>query len=254
MSFLILQGDARRIPLADESVQCVVTSPPYWGLRDYKLGPDALGLEPTPELYVQHIVEIFREVKRVLRKDGTLWLNLGDSYCGSWGNSGQRSELDGQSDGQRTKATDYLPRGGWDERRTVPPNQKVAGLKPKDLIGIPWRVAFALQADGWVLRSEIIWGKPNPMPESVTDRPTKAHEQVFLFSQGKRLGPAPTKYDDIPDGEARWLAALFDGEGSLVCRRESDRGDDYGAHAAQVSIGGTCRQLIDRLAAVVGEG
>jgi len=183
---LIIQGDARHIPLANESVQCVVTSPPYWDLRDYKIGPNQLGLEPTPELYVQHIVEIFREVGRVLRKDGTCWINLGDSYCGSWGNSGQRPEIDGQSDGQRKKSTEYLPRGGWDERREVPPNQKIAGLKPKDLVGIPWRVAFALQADGWWLRSDIIWAKPNPMPESVMDRPTRAHEYLFLLTKSEK--------------------------------------------------------------------
>lgn len=158
------------------------------GTRCFQCGAwrGSLGLEPTPELYVEHLVAVFREVRRVLKADGTLWLNLGDSYCGSWGNSGQRPELDGQSDGQRPKGTDYLPRGGWDSRRTVPPNQKIAGLKPKDLVGIPWRVAFALQADGWWLRSDIIWSKTAPMPESVRDRPTRSHEYMFLFAKSER--------------------------------------------------------------------
>jgi DNA modification methylase len=236
----VMLGDCRQVmaQMEPESVHTVVTSPPYWGLRDY--GQDGqLGLEPTPEAYVESMVAVFREVRRVLRSDGTVWLNLGDSYAAgptaSLGNSigvGQASQ----------------------EASLSRPSKLVAGLKPKDLVGIPWRVAFALQADGWVLRSEVIWSKPNPMPESVTDRPTKAHEQMFMFSKGKRIGPEPTKYDDIPEGEARWLAALFDGEGSLVCRREADNGDEYGAHAAQVSIGGTSRALIERLAAVVGEG
>jgi len=169
---LIIRGDARHIPLADESVQCVITSPPYWGLRDYKLGPDAIGLEPTPELYVQHIVEIFREVKRVLRKDGTCWVNMGDGYASQGGplKYDINSILGGKSEVQ-----DY-------QRSRSSPD----GLKPKDLIGMPWRVALALQADGWWLRSDIIWAKPNPMPESVTDRPTKAHEYLFLLTKSEK--------------------------------------------------------------------
>ncbi len=145
-----------------------------------------LGLESTPELYVQKMVEIFREVKRVLREDGTLWLNLGSSYAGSWGNSGSRPELDGTTQNQRDKHGEYFNRGGWDERREVPPNQNVPGFKPKDMIPIPWMVAMALQKDGWYLRSDIIWHKPNPMPESVTDRPTKSHEYVFLLTKSER--------------------------------------------------------------------
>ena len=232
---MILQGDARRIPLADESVQCVVTSPPYWGLRDYGLpplvwggearcehewgdevpgdprggsGPNAkeayakadsedegksryarqvargnfcslcsawrgsLGLEPTPELYVQHLVAVFREVRRVLRKDGTCWVNLGDSYASDtkWG---------GNTGGKHVKTLHGKPGGMGREKRDT-------GLKSKDLVGIPWRVAFALQADGWWLRSDIIWAKPNPMPESVTDRPTRSHEYVFLLTKSER--------------------------------------------------------------------
>lgn len=214
----VLIGDAleklRELP--SESVQCCVTSPPYWGLRDYSRcscsatydgGPHSgyevfeghlsprpklpdpncpichgtgiiegvkehqLGLEKTPEEYVQHLVEVFREVKRVLRDDGTLWLVIGDSYAGSgtervqqvcWGRPPDRTSL------------------------SAYPDKVGNALKPKDLVGIPWRVAFALQADGWYLRSDIIWSKPNPMPESIRDRPTKSHEYIFLLTKSAR--------------------------------------------------------------------
>jgi DNA modification methylase len=166
------------------SVQCVVTSPPYWGLRDY--GVDGqLGFEPTPEEYVAKMVEVLREVWRVLRDDGTVWLNLGDSYASSppgkkadgaagWESSGLHGHVS-----ETYAAT--LNASVSQKRNTV-----VGGLKAKDLVGIPWRVAFALQADGWWLRSDIIWHKPNPMPESVTDRPSKAHEYVFLLTKSPR--------------------------------------------------------------------
>ena len=154
----IIQGDVietlRSLP--DGIVHTCVTSPPYWGLRDYGV-PGQIGLEPTPEEYVEKIVEVFREVRRVLRDDGTLWLNLGDSYANSNAGGNRRMSL-----------------------------KSTKGLKPKDLVGIPWRVAFALQADGWYLRSDIIWHKPNAMPESVKDRPTKAHEYIFLLSKSPR--------------------------------------------------------------------
>ena len=153
--------------LPDRSVHCVMTSPPYWGLRDYGV-EGQIGLEPTPEEYVEKMVEVFREVRRVLRDDGTLWLNLGDSYNGSWGAGG-----------------DYAP-GGLKAGQPKYPGRRISALKPKDLVGIPWRVAFALQADGWYLRSDIIWSKPNPLPESVTDRPTKSHEYVFLLAKQAR--------------------------------------------------------------------
>ena len=177
--------------LPSDLVDCCVCSPPYYGLRSYlpEGHPDKaleIGLEESPEAYVSKLVEVFREVRRVLKKEGTLWLNLGDSYAGSWGNSGHRPELDHTSSYQRGKKTEYFSRGGWDQRREVPPNQKVAGCKPKDLIGIPWTVAFALRADGWWLRSDIIWHKPNCMPESCKDRPTKSHEYMFLLSKGKK--------------------------------------------------------------------
>jgi DNA modification methylase len=165
----ILNGDViaclRSLP--DACVQCVVTSPPYWGLRDYGV-EGQIGLEPTPEEYVEKMVEVFREVRRVLRDDGTLWLNLGDSYNGSGGAGG-----------------DYAS-GGLKAGQPKYPGRRISALKPKDLVGIPWRVAFALQEDGWYLRSDIIWSKPNPMPESVTDRPTKSHEYVFLLTKRAR--------------------------------------------------------------------
>lgn len=152
-------------------VQCCVTSPPYWGLRDY--GVDGqLGLEKSPEEYVAKMVEVFREVRRVLKEDGTLWLNLGDSYAKS-GTSGLSLHSDKSTTG---KPNPYAP-----IKKEIPD-----GLKPKDLVGIPWMVAFALRADGWYLRSDIIWSKPNPMPESVQDRPTKAHEYIFLMSKSDR--------------------------------------------------------------------
>jgi DNA modification methylase len=159
--------------MPDKSVHCCVTSPPYWGLRDYR-ADGQLGLESTPEEYVAKMVEVFREVRRVLRDDGTLWLNLGDSYSGSsmtGGNSGFNS-----SGGEE----------GFKQSRQFKKSNQSTGLKPKELVGIPWRMAFALQADGWWLRQDIIWAKPNPMPESVTDRCTKSHEYVFLLSKSAK--------------------------------------------------------------------
>ena len=177
----VYQGDALTVlhGLADRSVDCCVTSPPYWGLRDYGVAGQ-LGLEPTPALYVQKMVEVFREVRRVLSDRGTLWLNLGDSYAsngptGHGGWDGNNKNPDG------TPRLNRQAGDKWSRTSTA-----VGGLKPKDMVGIPWRVAFALQADGWYLRSDIIWAKPNPMPESVTDRPTKAHEYVFLLSKSER--------------------------------------------------------------------
>lgn len=169
-SVQLIQGDALDVlkTLPDEYVNCVVTSPPYWGLRDYNVDGQ-IGLEPTPEAYIHKMMAVFREVRRVLKDDGTLWLNLGDSYAGSGKGIGSDNGKAVFTDGEVAKT-----------------NWKMSGLKPKDLVGIPWRVAFALQADGWYLRSDIIWAKPNPMPESVTDRPTKAHEYLFLLSKRER--------------------------------------------------------------------
>ena len=178
-TFRLIPGDclAGLATLPDASVHCCVTSPPYWGLRDY--GVDGqLGLEPTPGEYVAKMVAVFREVKRVLRDDGTLWLNLGDSFFSTTKGSG------GPDSSSTLVGTKAEHNGQRMESRMLSAGD--TGIKPKDLVGIPWRVAFALQADGWYLRSDIIWAKPNPMPESVTDRPTKAHEYVFLLTKSAR--------------------------------------------------------------------
>ncbi len=175
----IIQGDALTVlkTLPDESVHCCVTSPPYWGLRDYG-HTNQIGLEKTPQDYVEALRATFAEVHRVLRDDGTLWLNLGDSYVSN-------------------AATERRPHGfsrrnGKSNDSDAPPmavnaiGGRASGLKPKDLVGIPWRVAFALQFDGWWLRSDIIWAKANCMPESVTDRPTRSHEYIFLLSKSSK--------------------------------------------------------------------
>jgi len=163
--------------LPGESVNCCVTSPPYWGLRDY--GTDSqLGLESTPDEFVANLVDVFREVRRVLRDDGTVWLNLGDSYAASSkGSGGTDKGTIANGAGQSSNVGSFYS-SSFD--------LGAAGLKPKDLCGIPWRVAFALQADGWYLRQDIIWNKPNPMPESVRDRCTKAHEYIFLLTKNKK--------------------------------------------------------------------
>ena len=189
MNVRILIGDVRAklAELPDESVHCVVTSPPYFGLRDYGVAGQ-IGLEPTPAAFVATMVEVFREVRRVLRDDGTLWLNLGDSYSSGGGSHDGRDDnqtgvgakrvwLDGSG-----RADGIVDERGQRNRNGT----KANGLPSKNLIGIPWRVAFALQADGWYLRQDIIWSKPNPMPESVTDRCTKAHEYLFLLSKSAR--------------------------------------------------------------------
>ena len=226
-------GDARELPVADGSVHCVVTSPPYWGLRDYGLGeweggdaecdhfvpatehgpgvtggthhlqsggstlwpkntcgkcgavkqPAGIGLEPTLAEHIDNIVAVGREVRRVLRDDGVFWLNYGDAYAGSWGNYSPTG-----TGGQRAKQTERWERPGYADTTRKPPNAdaKKHGFKPKDLMGLPWRIAFALQDDGWWLRSAIVWHKPNPMPESVRDRPTNAYEMVFLLTKQPR--------------------------------------------------------------------
>lgn len=173
MSIKILQGNCLQTlsSLEEKSVNTCVTSPPYWGLRDYGNG-DQLGQEKTPEKFVENLVNVFREVRRVLRDDGTVWLNLGDSYARIGGdNAGKGRHWDGRKNNPNTGHNRYA---------------KKIGLKQKDLVGIPWRVAFALQSDGWYLRQDIIWHKPNPMPESVTDRCTKAHEYIFLLSKSQK--------------------------------------------------------------------
>lgn len=164
----LFEGDAltvlRRLP--SESVRCVVTSPPYWGLRDYGMG-DQIGLENTLPQFIHRLVAIFAEIKRVLTDDGTFWLNIGDGYTS--GNRGWRAP------------DKKNPARAMDIRPDTP-----EGLKPKDLIGVPWRLAFALQEDGWYLRSDVVWNKPNAMPESVKDRPVRSHEYLFMLSKSER--------------------------------------------------------------------
>lgn len=191
---LYFSGDGIEIYLADARAklahfvdnhfQCVVTSPPYWGLRDYDY-PNQIGAEPNLEDYIRDLVSVFREVRRTLREDGTLWLNLGDCYT---------------SGGRTWRAPDKKNPGRAMDYRPDTPN----GLKPKDLIGLPWRVAFALQADGWYLRSDIVWQKPNCQPESVKDRPTRSHEFVFLFSKSEQYQfDAESIQEPSTNGQAR---------------------------------------------------
>jgi len=165
---LILEGDVFHVlsKLPDESVQCVITSPPYWGLRDYGY-EGQIGLETTLHQFINRLVAVFGEIRRVLKKDGTLWLNIGDGYTS--GNRGYRAP------------DKKNPARAMSVRPDTP-----EGLKPKDLLGIPWRLAFALQDDGWYLRSDIVWNKPNALPESVKDRPTRSHEFLFLLSKSSR--------------------------------------------------------------------
>lgn len=192
MSLTVLQGDRleklRELP--DESVQCCVTSPPYFGLRDYGV-PGQIGLEESPAEYVEKIIETCRGIRSVLKGDGTLWLNLGDSYAndGKWG---------GHTGGKHVKALHCSPIGR---------NKRYTGLKPKDLIGIPWKVAFALQSDGWYLRSDIIWNKANCMPESVLDRPTRSHEYLFLLTKQPRYFYDAESIKE-PASEADWESRI----------------------------------------------
>jgi len=273
--------------LLKDSIQCCVTSPPYWGLRDYKVTPcvwggdpkhlhewgdvipassrggsgtptdkngrsenygrgstrdqfcacgawlGAIGLEPTPELYVAHLVEVFHEVRRVMRPDGTLWLNLGDSYFGSWGNYGGGNR--GHGSQREITSGSKAHQSAYDglERFRPPTAFSHSSLKPKDLVGIPWRGACALQADGWYLRSDIIWAKPNPMPESAADRPTRSHEHIFLLAKAPRY-----YYDAIaiaeplarPNEAARKRPARFGGARKSVSAKQQSRlqsGNEY---------------------------
>lgn len=226
----LIVGDVRAglASLPDGSVQCVVTSPPYWGLRDYGLPtttwPDGWvgrhGLEPTPQMYVEHEVMIFADVRRVLRDDGTLWLNLGDSYAGSGKGP---SNLPGTDRTHRNMSRIHGAPSHW---ISTP-----SGMKPKDLTGIPWRVAFALQADGWYLRQDIIWSKPNPMPESVRDRCTKSHEYLFLLSKSKRY-----YYDQ--DAIAEPVAA------SSVARLAQDVASQNGSERVPGKTNGTMKAVV----------
>lgn len=206
----LYQGDCRDVlaALPDGSVQCVVTSPPYFGLRSY-LGADhpekasEVGTEQTPQEYVDGLVAIFREVRRVLRDDGTCWINLGDSFASAW--PCNRRNVVGQGSLDSGKRENRPPRMGGD-------------LKDKDLMGIPWMVAFALRADGWWLRSEIIWSKPSCMPEGVTDRPTRAHETIFLLSK------RPVYYYDAEAIAEDAIGSHYRGRASFIPgRQDNDR-------------------------------
>lgn len=186
--------------MPSNSVHVCVTSPPYWNMRDYGIDGQ-MGLEKTPHEYVKKMVELFREVRRVLKDDGTLWLNLGDSYCGGGNYRGNKSTLSSKQASNRGAV--------GQNAKFEANNYKSETIKPKDLIGIPWRVAFGLQEDGWYLRQDIIWAKPNPMPESVTDRCTKSHEYLFLLSKSPRYYfdheaiKEPSKHGVKPAGNKR---------------------------------------------------
>ena len=228
-SWVVRQGDAleQLAELPDDSVHCVVTSPPYWGLRDY--GVDgAYGLEPTLDEYLERMVAVFREVRRVLRDDGTLWLNMRGCVRGVWTAPTHPPASKQRTTEAVTSVAEH--QNGWRD----------AGLKPKDLIGLPWRLAFALQDDGWWLRSDIIWAKPNPMPESVTDRPTRSHEHVFLLTKKpaiflRRRRGAGAEWPErlarrVPDrvGHFRGMAHTPQTTGSISNHRRRQNSDRMG--------------------------
>lgn len=208
MTVQIIIGDVRERlrDLPDESVNCCVTSPPYFGLRDYGVAAQ-IGLEASPDAFIEQLVGVFREVRRALRPDGTLWLNIGDSYAsnaGGYSSTGSRGATSSPTIGAKTMAAVQKGRG----------RKPFEGCKEKDLIGIPWMLAFALRADGWFLRQDIIWSKPNPMPESVRDRCTKAHEYLFLLSKSPRYfydADAIKEASVDPDGSARRYESEFGG-------------------------------------------
>ena len=227
-TFQIICGDAldKLRELDSESVQTCVTSPPYFGLRDYGID-EQLGLEDSPELYVSRLVEIMREVRRVLRNDGTLWLNLGDSYAATGGD--YRNGSQGQNSAVGRTSPEACPEDGRAKRAR---EQKAWGIKPKDLIGIPWMAAFALRADGWYLRSDIIWNKPSCMPESVTDRPTRAHEYIFLLTKSARY-----YYDAEAIAERKALATVSDYRSNGNGQRR-DRGYVGAASNGGTNLGG----------------
>ncbi len=224
--FTLYVGDALEVlqAMPAESVHCCVTSPPYWGLRDY--GTEGqLGLEPTPDEYVANMVNVFRAVRRVLRADGTLWLNIGDSYAPvNYGaNAKLRQESPNSDQTMQGKANHWAADIGGSRSQQMSKGAAANGIKQKDLCGIPWRLAFALQADGWYLRSDIIWAKPNPMPESVTDRPTKAHEYLFLLTKSPRyyFDQDAIREDYTPDD--RRVTTVQSGNGAIGLKGVSER-------------------------------
>ena len=221
-----------------------------------------LGLEATPEEYVANMVEVFREVRRVLADDGTLWLNIGDSYAASPSGS-STPEAKMAKSGLHATPSDPAVKNSTVSAR-VTNKLAASGLKPKDLVGIPWRLAFALQADGWVLRQEIIWAKGisfcasysgSVMPESVTDRCTKAHEQLFMFSKAKWTGPEGSQPSVIGDDDKKWLAAMIDAEGS-VCINRKTKGERLTnpTYTARLCCYNSCRAIIERVVQIAGVG
>lgn len=255
MSVRIINADVMDglAQLADESVHCVMTSPPYWGLRDYGV-PGQLGLETTLGEHLDKMVAVFREVRRVLRKDGTLWLNYGDCYAASPnGRSAAATKAIGKDDrtfrdkpfstigpiARLAKWSRESERGGHNlnaDDATVSDYRPMwlrGGLKPKDLCGVPWRLALALQADGWWLRQDIIWSKPNPMPESIKDRCTKAHEYLFLLAKSERYyfdGDAIAEPLERPEESERKTPAKFGGALKHVEAQKQSRlhsGNEY---------------------------
>ena len=227
MTVDILVGDCieKMRELPEKSVNTCVTSPPYFGLRDY--GHDGqIGLEPTPDEFVGKLVEVFREVRRVLADDGTLWLNLGDSYAAQRGGTHQPAETLAGGKNGKTDSGERVNRDRFDGYNPTR-NASAIGLKHKDLIGIPWRVAFALQSDGWYLRQDIIWHKPNPMPESVTDRCTKAHEYIFLLSKSERYF-----FNSQAVKEAATAAGRIPGGNKKVDAKRNDAGRDMSVPVA----------------------
>jgi DNA modification methylase len=228
---MLLQGNSLKIPIGDKLVQCVVTSPPYYGLRDYGINGQ-LGLEPTLQEYIDNTVLWAREVRRVLRDDGTFWLNMGDSYAGSGGAGGDYNE-GGLKEGQPRYKSPYKVTHGYKDGRTNRDKRmgigNAEGLKPKDLMMVPHRVAIALQSDGWWVRSDIVWHKPNPMPGSVTDGPTKSHEYVFLLTKSKRY------YYDAD-------AVRDESTGKAGNRKEFRGGGDYTTQGGNIARNGKSRR------------
>jgi len=228
----LILADARAIPLRDGCVQCVVTSPPYWGLRDY--GHEGqIGMEQTPEAYVADLANVFDEVRRVLRTDGTCWVNLGDSYQNA---KGQAHGVDPKQVARR--------------HGLRPQDVSVPGLKPKDLVGIPWMFAFEARRRGWYLRSEIIWSKPNPMCDSCEDRPTRSHENLFLLAKSRRYF-----YDQAAIAEpltassiARYQAAIDRREKYDPARHKASAERQSKHHRAPMEV------LTESAAAVVERG
>lgn len=243
----LLLGDAceQLCTLDDGSVNCVVTSPPYYGLRDYEGNADQIGLESSPSEYVAALGRVFAEVHRVLADDGTLWLNLGDSYSasppGRSDHAMRSSTLDSSSAASMLRES--VRRAGVDRSKFLP---------AKNMLGIPWRVAFALQDAGWVLRNAIVWHKPNAMPEPARDRLSNRYEHVFMFSKAGWTGDSVLS---LPDVDAAWLAALIDGEGSITIARDR-RSEKNPAHQdvfqVCVSIANTCVPLLEKASRLMG--